>query len=148
MNRKVRLLGIFACVTLALASNAFAKNSKMAARLAASKEVRAAVKTTGSPLITISGCVTQLAANPFCKYVNMNGTYYSAAVLSEVPFVDLWKYGSLASAPPIPANTSVFGYAVRLYEGAPSINCALAPVTVYGDIVVKWIATNQACPKQ
>jgi hypothetical protein len=148
MYRKVRLFGVFACATLALASNAFAQNGKVAAQLAASKEVKAAVKATGSPLITISGCVTQLPSNPFCKYVSMNGASYSAAVLSEVPLVDLWKYGSLASAPPIPANTSVFGYAVRLYEGAPSINCILSPVPVYGDIVVKWIATSQSCPKQ
>ena len=142
-----RLFVIFATATLVLSSPAFAAGSKLANRLAASKEVQAA-KATGNPVIQVSGCVTQLSTNPFCKYVSMNGAYYSAAVLSEVPFVDLWKYGSLASAAPIPANTPIFGYAVRLYQGAPSLNCWGAPVTVSGDIVVKWIKTSQACPKQ
>jgi len=147
MKRKASLFGSAACIALALASSASAQKATLAARLAASPEVQAA-KAAGNPLVQISGCVTQLPSNPFCKYVNMNGTYYSAAVLSEVPFIDLWKYGSLASAPAIPPNTPVFGYAVRLYEGAPSINCALAPFRVSGDIVVKWIQTSQTCPKQ
>jgi hypothetical protein len=78
----------------------------------------------------------------------MNGSYYSAAVLSETPLVALSQYAKLASQAPIPANTSFFGYAVRLYDGAPSINCLIAPVKVSGDIVVIWTATNQTCPKQ
>jgi len=143
MNRS---LAILVTAIMVVSSHAFAA-STLANKLAASKEVQAA-KAAGNPVIQVSGCVTQLSTNPFCKYVSMNGSYYSASVLSEVPFVDLWKYGSIASAAPIPANTSIFGYAVRLYNGAPSINCFGAPVTVYGDIVIKWIQTSQACPKQ
>src|SRR5271166_399087 len=105
MKRNGYLFAVLACATVAFGSNALAASTK----LSASKEVKAA-KATGSPVIPISGCVTQLQTNPFCKYVTMNGANYSASVLSEVPFVDLWKYGSIASAPPIPANTSIFGY--------------------------------------
>lgn len=143
------------CVLATAVASLVLAGSAMTADAAAKKKARAKAastaaseqaRTAGFQAIPVSGCVREVPVFlGTCKFIKVGDVNYSAAVLSEVPFVSGALRG-LPSAQPILANTNIIGSIVTL--GGPSIKCALAgiPGGVRGSIVIQWTRAVGTCP--